>query len=84
MAMGIPVITNSGVGDVADIVKKYNSGIILEQLTEHEYLKTAQFLLKEDPFKRNSIREGAKNYFALENAVDQYRNIYDQILNKID
>lgn len=84
MAMGIPVITNSGVGDVADIVKKYNSGIILKKLTGDEYLKTAQFLSKKDPFERNAIREGAKNYFSLENAVNEYRNIYDLILKKID
>ncbi|HEY5371581.1 MAG TPA: glycosyltransferase [Hanamia sp.] len=84
MAMGIPVITNSGVGDVADIVKKYNSGIILEKLTRDDYLKTAQFLSKEDPFERNVIREGAKNYFSLENAVNEYRNIYDLILKKMD
>src|SRR5690348_4706195 len=28
MAMGIPVITNDGVGDVANIVEKYQSGIV--------------------------------------------------------
>ena len=84
MAMGIPVITNSGVGDVADIVKKYNSGIVLEKLTGDDYLKTAQFLSKEDPFERSAIREGAKDYFAIENAVKGYRNIYDLILKKID
>jgi len=82
--MGIPVITNSGVGDVADIVKKYNSGIVLEKLTEDNYLKTAQFLSQEDPFERNTIREGAENYFSLGNAVKKYRNIYDLILKKID
>lgn len=84
MAMGIPVITNSGVGDVADIVKKYNSGIVLENLAADDYLQTAQFLSKEGPFERNAIREGAKNYFSLENAVNEYRNIYDLILKKID
>ena len=80
----IPVITNSGVGDVADIVKKYNSGIVLEKLTGDDYLKTTQFLSKEDPFERSAIREGAKDYFAIENAVKGYRNIYDLILKKID
>ena len=68
MAMGIPVITNSGV----------------EKLTGDDYLKTTQFLSKEDPFERSAIREGAKDYFAIENAVKGYRNIYDLILKKID
>jgi len=82
MAMGIPVITNSGVGDVADIVKKYNSGIILEKLNGDDYLKAVQFISKGNPFKRNTIREGAKNYFDLENAVNEYKNIYNLILKK--
>lgn len=82
MAMGIPVITNSGVGDVDEIVKKYNSGIVIEQMNSKEYLKTALSLLQKNNFDRNAIREGAKDYFALENAVDKYRDIYELTLRK--
>lgn len=82
MAMGIPIITNSGVGDVEEIIKKYNSGIVLEQLNEEEYLKTAQSLSQKNNFDRNAVREGAKDYFALENAVNKYKNIYKLILEK--
>ena len=53
-------------------------------MTGDDYLKTAQFLSKEDPFERSTIREGAKDYFSLDNAVKEYRNIYDLILKKID
>ena len=31
MAMGIPLITNSGVGDVQTIVEKYHSGLVIHQ-----------------------------------------------------
>ncbi len=82
MAMGIPVITNSGVGDVAEIIKKYNSGIIMESLTELDYLKTAQLLSQKNYFDKIAIRNGAKDYFALENAVSKYRDIYNLILNR--
>ena len=40
MAMGIPVITNSGVGDVKEIVEKYHSGYVLNNFTEEEMQKT--------------------------------------------
>ncbi len=43
MAMGIPVITNSGVGDVADIVEKYNSGFVLRKLGKEEYERICRF-----------------------------------------
>ena len=81
MAMGIPVITNSGVGDVAEIIKKYNSGVILKSLTEPDYLKTAKLFTQKNAFDKIAIRNGAKQYFALEDAVSKYRNIYDLILN---
>src|SRR5206468_9429079 len=32
MAMGIPVITNSGVGDVEEIIEKYKSGFVVTEM----------------------------------------------------
>lgn len=82
MAMGIPIITNAGVGDVEEIIKKYNSGIVLEQLNGVEYLKVAQALSQKKIFDKDAVREGAKDYFALENAVNKYKNIYELILKE--
>lgn len=81
MAMGIPVITNSGVGDVAEIVEKNNSGIVLHKLDEEQYLKTAEVISKEISFDKIAIRNGAKEYYNLERAVEKYRKIYVTILN---
>ena len=47
MAMGIPVITNSGVGDVEEIVKKYEGGFVVEDLQINHSMKWSMKLLAE-------------------------------------
>jgi glycosyltransferase involved in cell wall biosynthesis len=79
MAMGIPLITNSGVGDVADIVNKYHSGIVIENLNEESYASNSERMLTAhfDPLK---IRSGAREFYALEKGVEKYQKVYDTIL----
>lgn len=80
MAMGIPVITNSGVGDVADIVEKCQSGIVLKNLNEKEFQLATDALLEKTIFDKNVIREGALEYYNLDKAVEKYKEIYQKIL----
>lgn len=42
MAMGIPVITNAGVGDVKEIVLQNEAGYVLESLNGDEYRQVAE------------------------------------------
>jgi glycosyltransferase involved in cell wall biosynthesis len=81
MAMGIPVITNAGVGDVEQIVDKYKAGIVLKQLNKNEFLKAADTLASDITFDKNIIRRGAQDFYALGNAVYKYSKLYQQILN---
>ncbi|MEO8819767.1 MAG: glycosyltransferase [Ginsengibacter sp.] len=80
MAMGIPVITNSGVGDVAEIVQKYHSGIVLKELNESEFQQTAELICKENSFDKAEIRKGAEEFYNLDRAIEKYHEIYKQIL----
>lgn len=80
MAMGIPVITNAGVGDVADIVEKSQSGIVLKNLNEKEFQLAADALGEKTIFDKNVIREGALEYYNLDKAVEKYKEIYQKIL----
>ncbi len=80
MAMGIPVITNSGVGDVAEIVEKNNSGIVLHELNDGQFEKAAETISKKIFFDKNAIRNGAKEYYNLEKAIEKYKKIYTAIL----
>lgn len=78
MAMGIPVIANAGVGDVQEIVEKYQSGFVLEKLNESNYEIIAQ-KLSTSRFDKNKIREGAKEFYSLEKAVQKYLEVYNKI-----
>jgi glycosyltransferase involved in cell wall biosynthesis len=80
MAMGIPVITNSGVGDVADIVKKYRSGITLTDLNQKEFNAAITIMNLDKPFEKDCIRRGALEFYNLDNAVLAYKEVYSDIL----
>lgn len=81
MAMGIPVITNSGVGDVAEIVTKYHSGIVVNNFDNENYIKAIEALCAAH-FDSNEIRNGAQEFYSLENAIEKYKKVYDAIIHK--
>ncbi len=80
MALGIPVITNAGVGDVADIVEKYQSGIVMKDLNEKEFLSAADSMSKGISFDKSAIRNGAKECYNLDRAIEKYHEMYQKIL----
>jgi len=80
MAMGIPVITNSGVGDVKEIVNKYNSGYVLDNFTDEAFDTVVDSMLGSKTFDANLIRSGAKDFYSLKKAVEQYTAMYKEIL----
>jgi glycosyltransferase involved in cell wall biosynthesis len=81
MAMGIPVISNSGVGDIKEIVERFHSGLILNRLDEKELNVLAQSLSEGKYFDPVQIRKGAEEIYNLKEAVEKYRLIYDSIMN---
>ena len=82
MAMGIPLITNSGVGDVETIVKRFSAGIVIEKFTGIEFEKAADEIAKGILFNREDIRRGAKEFYSLEEANKKYIGIYNRILGQ--
>jgi glycosyltransferase involved in cell wall biosynthesis len=79
MAMGIPIITNSGVGDVKEIVEKYNAGFVLDDFTDQSFRELAERLPKAD-FNKSQIIKGAHETYALQNALQLYKKVYQSIL----
>ncbi len=79
MAMGIPVITNSGVGDVAEVVEKYQSGIVIKKLNQNNYESYAAKLCAIN-YDAKRIRAGAHAFYSLENAIQKYLKVYNHIL----
>jgi glycosyltransferase involved in cell wall biosynthesis len=79
MAMGIPVITNGGVGDVAEIVSKYNSGYVVDDFLPSTFSAVIDKITAGNHFNKEEIRKGAKEYYALEKAITKYKKVYDII-----
>jgi glycosyltransferase involved in cell wall biosynthesis len=81
MAMGIPVITNAGVGDVEEIVKKYQAGFVLQDFSAESFNEITDKINNGCTFDKEAIRAGAKDFYALEIAIARYKNMYEAILN---
>jgi glycosyltransferase involved in cell wall biosynthesis len=80
MAMGIPLVTNSGVGDVMAIVEKYNSGIIINQFNKQAYETAADKIAQQTVYDTSAIRKGAEEFYSLQSAIEKYKRIYGNIL----
>lgn len=76
MSMGIPIITNSGVGDTDQIVAKYLSGVLIDSFEESEYQKAVGRIDEMLSWNKTEIRQGAVDYFSLEKGIDNYEKIY--------
>ncbi len=82
MAMGIPLITNSGVGDVEMVVSRYHSGIVIDEFSEEQFNQVALKVAAGQLYNREAIRQGAKEFYALDIAIEKYIRIYNSILNQ--
>ena len=82
MAMGIPLITNSGVGDVEIIVARYNSGIVIQDFNRDNFADAIMKIAAEPGFNNEGIRQGAKEFYSLDTAIEKYISIYNRILKQ--
>lgn len=79
LAMGIPIVCNSGVGDVQHFVKENKVGLCTEKFDQkslENIVNNIDHLLEIDP---NAIRERSRLYFLLENGVKKYLKVYNEI-----
>ena len=81
MAMGIPVITNDGVGDVKEIVQKYNGGYVISEFSTGSYAAIAASIAAGKTFDPVEIRKGAAQFYSLEEAIKKYAEMYAAILH---
>ncbi|MHB8258892.1 MAG: glycosyltransferase [Bacteroidia bacterium] len=78
LACGIPIITNSGIGDVDELILKNKCGILIPSFTKEVYQEAID---KIDYF--NSSKEYYRNIaltnFSLQKGVDSYDKIYKDL-----
>ncbi len=80
LAKGIPVICNSKVGDVQEIVTSTKGGLILDNLDNQSYLRVINEIPRMLLMDSMNIRNKAFEYYSLNKAVDKYEECYKTIL----
>lgn len=81
LSMGIPVIVNSGVGDVEQTVRTTDAGYVLHGFEEKDFEKAVQSipaLLQKSPA---AIRQAAEPIYSLEKGIQLYLSCYRQVLS---
>jgi len=81
-AMGIPVISSSGVGDTEKIIKLINGGDIINHDNKDELLEAAKNIDKYIQIDSLSIRNKSKKFFDLNQGVEKYHMIYKKMFSK--
>lgn len=79
MALGVPVVTNRGVGDVDEIVLKNNVGVVINEFNTKGY-DAAIMGIMENFFSAALIKACAKKEFDVEVALKKYGEVYSEIL----
>jgi glycosyltransferase involved in cell wall biosynthesis len=81
-AVGIPVISNYGVGDLLNLIARLDAGVVVDVSSDGSLAEVATSLplLAEKGGRR--LREGARQYLGLEVATAQYRGIYEMLSSK--
>jgi glycosyltransferase involved in cell wall biosynthesis len=81
LAAGLPVVANEGVGDVAEIIRKYGVGVVLEDASEPSMRQAAAELgnLLRDPELSARCRKAAEDWFSLAAGVAAYDALYGEV-----
>jgi len=79
MGLGIPTITNSGIGDSDAILRDSQAGMLINDFSTQEYdriIEQIDVLLRTDKTK---IIQASQQYFSLEKGVELYYGAYQQL-----
>jgi len=82
MAMGIPIITNTGIGDSDHLLATSGCGVLIKQFSTDEYtrvIKEIDVLLNSE---KSKIRACSQQYFSLEKGVELYDTVYKKLKKK--
>lgn len=85
LAAGLPVICNSGIGDMDELVEQEGVGVVLRNFNDEAYEEAAvkALALAEDPSIQERAQKTARQYFDLitvggRSYVDVYRRLAEQ------
>ena len=83
LGCGVPCFCNSGVGDVASIIRKRKVGVALDSFDEDEMRKGVQDMLDLSNCAdiKERCRSAALKHFSLDDGVESYNEIYHSLSN---
>ena len=81
LAMGIPCVTNKGIGDTSKIIEYKKSGILLDDFKRDSLFRGAEqlLILKDEENILNRCRLTAEKYFSLEEGIKKYNKVYESL-----
>jgi len=82
LAMGIPIICNSNVGDVEDIIEQTGAGICIKDFEDKTMISAIKSIKKRDNYGAAEIRERSRDIFELQNGLKTYQDAYRLLLNE--
>ncbi len=85
LASGLPVVCNSGVGDLDALISDHDAGALLHDFTPDAYLQALNDVdrMRADEGLRERLRSVAREEFDLVRVGrTRYRRLYDRLLNR--
>ncbi len=79
MAMGVPVVCNSGIGDCDEILGETGAGIVVDQMTEEAFLDASARLRARDGLSGVEIRQLALDRLSLESGIARYHDAWESL-----
>lgn len=79
MAMGKPIICNSGVGDTDLVIRKYHAGEVIDTFDEPSYQHAVEAFFS-NTYNEQEIKKGASEFYALSEGVKRYAEVYHKLL----
>lgn len=79
LGMGLPVIANSGVGDVDSIIEDTSSGILVKEFTTEAYEKAVEQIDNLLKISTETLQAAAQKYYSLEEGVKKYDQVYRSV-----
>lgn len=84
LGMGLPVIANSGVGDVDSIIEDTNSGILVKKFATEAYEKAVDQIDELLKIPTKTLQAAAQKYYSLEEGIKRYNAVYESICSNDD
>jgi glycosyltransferase involved in cell wall biosynthesis len=81
MNLGIPIICNSGVGDVDEIMEESMPELLVKEFSNKEYARVIDLINNNYKPNQKTIIETSHSYYSLKKGVEKYKYIYKTIFN---